>query len=381
VDGSRAAVRFRRAAHLVVYWRAGRLIVSNYATGRRAHAAPALLHLLDICATWKTTAEIGGALGMPARNLAPLVRRLVERSLLDRSDRATDPRTRAMAALDRWNPEAGFFHTATKDVRFWSAGEAVRQARAQAKRERMPAAVKRYRGAQSFALPRPATGSFPDLLRARRTWRRFSATRHITIAELGTLLGLSAGVQQWVESKPRPLPLKTSPSGGSRHPIECYVVARHVRGLAAGVYHYAADRHALERLRGPISAERLRSYYPSSGYFAEAPAHLLMTAVFARQLWRYPYARAYRAALAEAGHVCQTFCLTATWMGLAPFCLMGLADTRIEQDLGIDGITESVLYAAGVGHRPKGTAWAPLVRRSLKARVNGRLTWPPAPGS
>ncbi len=98
-----------------------------------------------------------------------------------------------------------------------------------------------------------------------------------------------------------------------------------------------------------------------------------MTAVFARQLWRYPYARAYRAALAEAGHICQTFCLTATWMGLAPFCLMGLADTRIEQDLGIDGITESVLYAAGVGHRPKGTAWAPLVRRSLKARANGRL--------
>jgi SagB-type dehydrogenase family enzyme len=331
------------------------------------------LHLLDICATWKTTAEIGRALAVPARNLAPLVRRLVERSLLDRSDRATDPRTRAMAALDRWNPEAGFFHTATKDVRFWSAGEAVRQARAHAKRERMPAAVKRYRGAQSVALPRPAAGSFPDLLRARRTWRRFSATRRITIAELGTLLGLSAGVQQWVESKPRPLPLKTSPSGGARHPIECYVVARHVRGLAAGVYHYAADRHALERLRGPISTERLRSYYPSSGYFAEAPAHLLMTAVFARQLWRYPYARAYRAALAEAGHICQTFCLTATWMGLAPFCLMGLADTRIEQDLGIDGITESVLYAAGVGHRPEGTAWAPLVRGSLKARANGRL--------
>jgi SagB-type dehydrogenase family enzyme len=170
-------------------------------------------------------------------------------------------------------------------------------------------------------------------------------------------------VQAWVAAKPQPLALKTSPSGGARHPIECYLVVRRVRGLRAGVYHYEPERHVLERLRGPVPRARVRSYYPSSPYFGEAPAHLLMTAVFSRQLWRYPYARAYRAALAEAGHVCQTFCLVATWLGLAPFCLMGL---------GIDGITESVLYAAGVGHRPKGVSWAPLVRGALTVRKNPR---------
>ena len=142
-----------------------------------------------------------------------------------------------------------------------------------------------------------------------------------------------------------------------------------MRGLAAGVYHYLADRHALERLRGPISAERLRSYYPSSGYFAEAPAHLLMTAVFARQLWRYPYARALGLPWPRRVTSARRFCLTATWMGLASFCLMGLADTRIEQDLGIDGITESVPYAAGVGHRPKGTAWAPSFATRVKPEL------------
>jgi SagB-type dehydrogenase family enzyme len=132
----------------------------------------------------------------------------------------------------------------------------------------------------------------------------------------------------------------------------------------------------LERLRGRVSTQRIAHYYPSSPYFARAPVHVFFTAVFERQVWRYPYARAYRAALAEAGHVCQTFCLSATWLGLAPFCLMGLADSLIEGDLGIDGVGESVLYAAGLGLPPKGVAWAPLApntKGTLKTRPNRRI--------
>jgi len=52
---------------------------------------------------------------------------------------------------------------------------------------------------------------------------------------------------------------------------------------------------------------------------------------------------------------------------------MGLADSLIEQDLGLDGISESVLYAAGVGRPPRGSTWAPLgprTRGNLRARPN-----------
>jgi SagB-type dehydrogenase family enzyme len=367
-----ATPRFRRARHLVLYWQGSRLVVHNYATGQRVVTPPSLSRLLDHCSQWRSQKEIASAVDVPVRLLGALLRKLVDRSLLERSDRPEDPRTRAMAALDAWNPEAGFFHSATKDVRFWPAREALRQARAQARRAAMPEPVKRYRGTKAVDLPRPAAGTFPTVLGARRTWRRFSS-KPLTLQDLGTLLGLSAGVQQWIRSRPKDLPLKTSPSGGARHPIECYVVARDVAGLRPGVYHYAADRHVLERLRGPVSPQRLASYYPASGYFAKAPAHVFLTAVFARQLWRYPYSRAYRAALAEAGHVCQTFCLAATWLSLAPFCLMGLADSLIEHDRGLDGITESVLYAAGVGHPPRGSSWAPLVKGSLTARRNPRM--------
>jgi hypothetical protein len=57
--------------------------------------------------------------------------------------------------------------------------------------------------------------------------------------------------------------------------------------------------------------------------------------------------------LIEAGHLCQTFCLTATSMRLAPFCTMAFADSKIEKVLGLDGVSESVLYVAGAGMPPK----------------------------
>jgi SagB-type dehydrogenase family enzyme len=75
--------------------------------------------------------------------------------------------------------------------------------------------------------------------------------------------------------------------------------------------------------------------------------------VFARTRWKYDYARAYRAVLIEAGHLCQTFCLTATSLGYAPFCTTAFADSKIEKALGIDGISESALYVTGAGMRPE----------------------------
>jgi len=230
--------------------------------------------------------------------------------------------------------------------------------------------VKRLRGAHAVPLPKPEFhGQFPEVLLERRTWRRFGPGP-VAAADLAATLSLAVGVQQWVPTGFGRLPLKTSPSGGARHPIEAYVCVRNVTGVAAGLYHYAADVHRLERIRRGDMTDRLRTWMPQSRYFAKAAFVVVLTAVLERQVWRYPYARAYRAALAEAGHVCQTFCLAATWRGLAPFCLMGLDDPQIEADLGIDGVRETVLYVAGAGSRPRGVRWAPRARGTLHAVPN-----------
>jgi SagB-type dehydrogenase family enzyme len=350
-------LRVRRSPHLVIYWRRGVLVAYNYAARSLTALPPRACELLNACDEWTALSDLS-ARGIVSRTaFAATVDRLVELMLLERSDRPRDARANAMDALTTWNPHVGFFHSATCDVRYTPSRAAAGHFRDKVAQSPPPAPVKRYRNTETIDLAPPPHDAFASILQTRRTWRRYSS-QPVTRDELGTILALTAGVQQWIDAYGINIPLKTSPSGGARHSVECYIVIRDVRNLKSGIYHYAADRHALERIGGRVSPSRLRAYVPGSEYFANASAFVFFTAMFERLLWRYNYARAYRAALIECGHVCQTFCLTATKLGLAPFSVMALADSLIEQDLGIDGIKEAVLYAAGVGRPPRGSSWA-----------------------
>ena len=372
--GRRPEISVRRAAHLVLYWGAAGLVVHDYADGTLTAATPEICAALDFCAEWRRVPEIAADLNVTAPMAAQLVRALVARGLLIRSDRAETPAHIRMHAWDAWNPAAGLFHDVTRRVRFLAPQTATRFMKRRLVETPPPPPVKRVRGSPTLSLPAPnAAGEFAHVLLSRRTWRRFGSG-DVSLGQLATTLGLALGVQRWVTTPYGRVPLKTSPSGGARHPIEAYVCVRRVSGVRAGLYHYASDAHLLERLRGGDLTSRLHQWMPNSASFTRAAFVVIFTAVLERELWRYPYARAYRAALAEAGHVCQTFCLTATWLGLAPFCLMGLDDAAIEQDLGVDGVRETVVYAAGAGARPRGAASAPRRRGHLASVPNPAFT-------
>jgi SagB-type dehydrogenase family enzyme len=168
---------------------------------------------------------------------------------------------------------------------------------------------------------------------------RLSALLHYT-------WGVTGFTSHWLLGA---LPLKTSPSAGARHVCEVYVLALRIKGLSCGLYHYASDRHVLECISTDVSLGKATEYCAGQAWVEDGAALFLITAVFSRSMWKYRFSRAYRTVLADAAHLCQTFCLVATHLGLAPFCTMAVKDSVIEQDLGIDGITESVLYVAGVG--------------------------------
>ncbi|MFZ0522835.1 MAG: SagB family peptide dehydrogenase [Candidatus Acidiferrales bacterium] len=353
-------VLFRRSPHLVSYWHAGKLTFENYATGKGATAAPIATEVLDFFSSWRSADAIFRHLPRYSpSSLRAAMQDLVRHSLLQRSDRKQRRAERSLAAWKNWNPAAGFFHFTGRDLPF--EADLVRIGRYMeglTHEKPMPVPVKRYPQAeQTRLLPVRESGEFPRVLTSRRTWRRF-ASGQLSFADLSTLLGLTFGVREWVAVPPLgKFAVKTSPSGGALHPIEAYVVARDVEGISPGIYHYDASRHRLELLRRRIKRDRMSEYVMGQRWFSDACAFVVMTAVFTRTQWKYRFPRAYRVVLAETGHLCQTFCLTATWLGLAPFCTMALADSKIDHDLGIDGVTEGALYVAGVGQVPQGVDW------------------------
>jgi SagB-type dehydrogenase family enzyme len=349
----------RRPPFLISYWRDKRLILENYLTRRKIAASPEVIAILDFCSEGRRMREIVQRWREhSADSLLGAVARLTKETLLQVSRAKSPPDDKKQKALGNWkawNPAASFFHLSTKDTYADDVTpEEIAYVEQLAKLHPVPKPLKAYPVARVIRLKRGGfSGEFPRVLRERRTWREFSAKK-VSRENLSTLLELSFGIQAW-EDVPTigRLAQKTSPSGGALHPCEAYVLARRVEGVAPGIYHYDAGGHRLQLLRGGMSSAEIQRYLAGQWWFRDAAFLVLLTAVFGRTQWKYDYARAYRAVLMEAGHLCQTFCLTATWLGLAPFCTIAVADTKIEKNLGVDGISESILYAMGAGHRPK----------------------------
>jgi SagB-type dehydrogenase family enzyme len=367
IDGE---TRIRRSPHLVAYWREAELRLDQHARGTRNTVSPAVVALLHACDRWRTLGEIRERLpDLSPAEVTAIVPRLIARGLLVRKDSPQDPGDAAADTWNGWDPAAGFFHHATRDVAYWPRARATEYLRTKAEREPPPPAVLRSagEGRVEVALLPPRGGKgldrraagLVDALRARRTWRRFGRAP-LSLADASTLLGLTWGVQAWVTVRGfGRMPLKTAPSGGARHAIEAFAAVRRVSGVRPGLYHYDADAHRLVGLQRGLSAAALGACFPEQGWMGRAALVVFMAAVFARAQWRYPFARAYRTILAEAGHHAQSFCLLATALDLAPFCTMAFADSHVDRWLGLDGRRMAALYAVGVGVRPADTEWAP----------------------
>lgn len=349
----------RRNPLLVAYWRAGTLVLCNYVTGATIDAHAGDLELLDRAAEWRplTTLE---QLVRDKPGSADRLDQLREFGALEDMHRPPTRSEQAAADWSGWGPAAAWFHQGSKNVPFVGPEAADLVAR----RLFNPLASAPTYNAKGTGAPillgdfRDSAAALPALL-SRRTWRRYGPGP-LRATDLSALLGLTWGVQQWMRVSPdHRLPLKTSPSGGACHSLDCYVLALDVEGLDAGFYHYDTDAHALTRVR-PATRDDARRYLHSQPAFAAAAAIFFMVAVFPRVQWKYQTGRAYRVVLLEAGHLGQTFCVSASALGLAPFSTGAFADAELEADLNLDGLTESVVYATGVGTRPANTAWAPF---------------------
>jgi len=350
-------VKLQSASCQIAYWEGGRLQlrIANYLTRRTFATSLATLELIRFFVNPRTIKD--ALLEFRCYNrqsVGKSILQLINTELLLEYGSAAWKQDRLVkSSWKPWLPEGGL-HFMTKDTLFvgsdWSVEERLRLLPSTPP----PPQFKSIPDAEVIRLPSHATerDTFFETLHARRTHREFGRGK-ISLENISKLLQTTWGVQGYVQTEVfGRLPYKTSPSGGARHPGEVYLMALRVDGLERGIYHYQANNHRLARLPARASPRLARAYCADQRYFAGAAALFIMTAVFARTMWKYRRARAYRVVLLETGHLCQTFCLTATRLGLAPFCTAALKDSLIEKDLGLNGVSESVLYIAGVGLSP-----------------------------
>lgn len=217
-----------------------------------------------------------------------------------------------------------------------------------------PETVERAPAEARIALPPPDAGPLDGQLMARYTGRNYDPAGVVPLAVASRLLQRTFGAQQVREIAEGTAALKkTSPSGGSLHPIEAYVLVQRVEGLAAGFYHYHPVSHALEPLQALASPEaraHALAFVAGQEWFADAPLLVVMAPRWRRNFWKYRnHAKAHRAIMMDAGHLSQTFYLLAAEAGLPAFITAAVNEIDIAAALGLDPIRDGVIAVCGCG--------------------------------
>lgn len=199
--------------------------------------------------------------------------------------------------------------------------------------------------------------AFTTVLERRRSVRTHRAGA-MDRAALGEFLFRCARVRRLVPADPDqgiryPSSDRPYPSGGGAYELEIYPVVGRCAGLEPGVYHYAAEAHALDRVAdaGTRCAAVLRA--AAAGAAVQGPPAVLLavTSRFARLSWKYG-GMAYATTLKNLGVLYQTMYLVATAMGLAP-CAVGTGDpARWSGLLGRPATDEPLVGEFLLGGRP-----------------------------
>jgi len=249
------------------------------------------------------------------------------------------------------------------DVEVPVSPEAPREELADTLARGSPAFVERYgpppshfhsRGEAIPLAPGDRNGPLFEALATRHTSRGFDREAPLAAAELSTVLRYVWGCHGTARLGDDLVVLKkTSPSGGSLHPIEVYPLVRAVEGIEPGLYHYSVESHGLEPVErmGAAEAEALgNAFLGGQWYFASAAVLFVMAARFDRSFWKYrDHDKAYTAILLDAGHLSQTFYLVCQELGLGAFVAGAINDATIDDRLGLPVFDEGALAVCGCG--------------------------------
>lgn len=193
------------------------------------------------------------------------------------------------------------------------------------------------------ALPAPQIDGAVSLERAllqRRSERDLSA-QALTLAAVGQALWAAQGVTH-------PEGLRTTPSAGATYPLELYLVAGAVEGLAPGVYRYAPAGHGLEPIAAGDIRDDLAAAALGQAWIAAAPASVIVAAAHERTARRYGQ-RAVRYVDMEVGAAVQNIQLQGVALDLGSTFVGAFDDAAVERLVGLRP-REEALAIVPLGH-------------------------------
>jgi SagB-type dehydrogenase family enzyme len=198
--------------------------------------------------------------------------------------------------------------------------------------------------ADTLRLPAPRPKgplSVEEALATRRSLRQW-AKGSLSLPELSQLAWAAQGITS-------PEGKRTAPSAMGRYPIELYVVANDVQGLAPGIYRYVPRGHGLVLVTAGDRRAEVAKGAAGQASVASAPAVLIVAAVPARLGARGE--RTDRFVAVEAGAVLQNIYLQATSLGLGAVAVGGFRDADLAAALPLRA-DEQPIIVVPVGRRP-----------------------------
>ena len=185
-----------------------------------------------------------------------------------------------------------------------------------------------------LALPAPRFSgeiSVEQALGRRRSRREF-APEPLPLSAASQLLWAAQGFTD-------PAGLRTAPSAGALYPLEVYLAAGAVSGVRPGLYRYDPRAHRLLLQYEGDPRARVAEAALEQRWLAEAPAIIVLTAVYQRTARKYGE-RATRYVHMEVGHAAQNVYLQAEALGLGTTLVGAFHDEALARELRLPDETK-----------------------------------------
>jgi SagB-type dehydrogenase family enzyme len=180
------------------------------------------------------------------------------------------------------------------------------------------------------------------------------------LATLARLCFFSNGITKHLRYAGGEKAFRAAACTGALYHVELYLVCGDLPDLAAGVYHYAADDHALRRLRAGDFRQVLVDATGAEPAVATAPVVVACTSTFWRNSWKYQ-ARAYRHTYWDSGVILANLLAEASAVDLAARLVLGFADAAVNHLLDVDPDREAAVSLVALGHTDRPIPPAPAV--------------------